>query len=211
MDTEQSAPEAVRRLPRFTLRTVFVTSAFVCLLIWHWVTVRELARVRAENLDVRNQAGLLTVTDPNRVHVMAIPTVEDRTWRWRVYVPQSGIFRLCSRFTELPESGVPKPRHQFQLQPGHHIITAMIQLDGDKPVLRLGEDFLKSTLTLSEPIKQLFSQDTGVAWAQAGQRATHVTKRGDPIVLLHVRKTISNGGRVTIDMNPTDGLMVWIE
>lgn len=205
-----SAP-AARFFPRFTLRTVFIVGSFLSLLVWHIITMRELTRVQRENREVRHQAGLLTVSDPTRVHAMAVPTVEDHTWRWRIYIPDAEKYRLCTRFVDLPQDTVPKPHFRIDLEPGNQVITATMRLNGTKPVLKLGSEFRISTLPLSDASVKFFSRDTGFEWHQAGERASELAASGDPMVLLRHRRTLQVGKAHTVNMNPTDGLMIWIE
>ena len=58
--------------------------------------------------------------------------------------------------------------------------------------------------------------DTSVTISQAGKRGTESVDPGKPLVLLRLRrsKKVEVAGKVigqTVEMNPTDGMMLWIE
>jgi hypothetical protein len=59
-------------------------------------------------------------------------------------------------------------------------------------------------------------EDVSLSWNLAGSETTESVKRGEPMVLLRLRPSeimTTPGGmpEVTIDTEPTDGLMLWIE
>lgn len=52
-----------------------------------WQTGREQARLRAKVERLTRSAGDLPVTDPSRIHVLALDTGEPLHFAWRVYLP----------------------------------------------------------------------------------------------------------------------------
>jgi hypothetical protein len=54
-----------------------------------------------------------------------------------------------------------------------------------------------------------------MSWEQAGAQTTESVDAGQALVLLRLRRTatVNVGGAtgVTVDTNPTDGVMIWIE
>ena len=51
---------------------------------------RESLRLREENVRLRNEIGELTIEpgNENKVHAIAVPELEARTWKWRIYIPE---------------------------------------------------------------------------------------------------------------------------
>jgi hypothetical protein len=91
--SETSIPPKARRL-RFSLLNVLflLTIAGLGLVVWRqWQEVRPL---RAEVRRWRDENGVLTITDPSKVYIMALPTLERMTWRWRIYVPAGRSYML---------------------------------------------------------------------------------------------------------------------
>lgn len=50
--------------------------------------------VEAENVRLREELGVITITDPAKFHVMQLDPDEDLTWAWRVYVPEAAMVKL---------------------------------------------------------------------------------------------------------------------
>jgi hypothetical protein len=46
--------------------------------------------------------GYLTIEDPNRTTAISVPTFEDDTWKWRIYLPAGGQYSICSSSGHLP-------------------------------------------------------------------------------------------------------------
>ena len=47
----------------------------------------ENAKLMAENAELRTEAGYLNIEDPNKVCVLQLPSLDDLTWRCKVYLP----------------------------------------------------------------------------------------------------------------------------
>lgn len=52
-----------------------------------WQTGREQARLRAKIEQMTRTAGDIPITDPSRIHVLALDTGEPLHYAWRVYLP----------------------------------------------------------------------------------------------------------------------------
>lgn len=59
----------------------------VAIAISHLQTSAELRVTKTENKRLRDELGELTVEDDTAVNLIAVPTTEQNTWRWRTYVP----------------------------------------------------------------------------------------------------------------------------
>ena len=55
---------------------------------------------------LRNLVGELSIDDDRKTHVIAVETLEHRSWRWRVFLPQGTKFRWGVVFDEIPAAGI---------------------------------------------------------------------------------------------------------
>jgi hypothetical protein len=81
---------------RYPLTILFLVVTFVGLSVGVWSTNHKLrqayldnARLRYERTELRRETGYLEVTDPQTLHAIALPCLEELTWRWRIYVPNA--------------------------------------------------------------------------------------------------------------------------
>ncbi len=47
-------------------------------------------------------AGYLDVTDESKYHAIAVPTYDDLTWRWRVWLPEGKRYSMVAVLNDLP-------------------------------------------------------------------------------------------------------------
>ncbi len=59
-----------------------------------WRTGRERARLGAEYARLAKAAGDLTITDPTKIHILALDTGEPLHFAWRIYLPPKSKFVL---------------------------------------------------------------------------------------------------------------------
>src|SRR6476620_10154219 len=76
------------RLPQFSLRSALISMVVFGVAASFWVSLRanrESLRLREENVRLRNEVGELTIEpgNENKVHAIAVPELEARTWKWR--------------------------------------------------------------------------------------------------------------------------------
>ncbi len=55
--------------------------------VFVWRTDQQQARIRAKIERMTRTAGDLVVTDPSRIHVVALDTGEPLHFAWRIYLP----------------------------------------------------------------------------------------------------------------------------
>jgi hypothetical protein len=67
-----------------------------------------------------------------------------------------------------------------------------------------------SAMRLPEDKTQWLETTAGRGWRLAGKGATASVSQGDPLFLIRLRKSKEVNGGTTVDMNPTDGILVWI-
>jgi hypothetical protein len=74
--------------PRFSLLNLLLLTALVATSLTTALLWREVGPLRAEVYNLRQETGQLTVVDPTKIYVTAIQTLDEDTWRWRVYLPK---------------------------------------------------------------------------------------------------------------------------
>lgn len=214
----------MKRKPTFTIATLLLATTLVAAAISHVNTSRELARVKSELTTLRNELAVLDVTDDSQIHAIALPTYGPMQWRWRIQLPDKGKYRLRYSFSQIPESGLPPTstsnNHAF-------LATSAKPLQGPEPfVFSLGifKDAngkwqVKTDVPGSgntRPIKNppaWLDAGTFVNWSTnvLGKNKTVTAESTDELLLLSYRKGKLVPGGVTVDMQPTDGMMFWIE
>lgn len=216
---------------RFSLITLLVTTALVAISISHIRTSRRLAATQSALRIAQNELGLLTIEDAKDIHAIALPSPGGMQWRWRIQLPEGHTFRLRWAVGDsIPESGLP----QLPEQPDSSQMDSSAFLDargqpwpfGDPVIVNLSiaqNEFGEWKLNWSNPGRSTSHRiDAPPDWLSERGRglSARITGRGEtehgpanaPFVLLRYRKTMKTPtGASTVDMNPTDGIIVWIE
>ena len=89
---------------RFSLLTMMLVTAVVCLGVSHFHTTRQLHQANQELRQLRTEVGSLTIDDSTQVYAVAIPCNEPLTWKWRVYLPP-GNWDMHTAHGEIPTTG----------------------------------------------------------------------------------------------------------
>ncbi len=90
-------------------------------------TSYRLKQLHEENVVLRKETGRLAVKDPSKLNIIAVPTYEDLTWRWRVYVPQGKGEQICLSSYQIPLTGYSGSFSSTTLPPGNYLLTATIR------------------------------------------------------------------------------------
>ncbi len=210
--------------PKFSLFALVLLTAVVCLGISHFSVSRRNARLESELSELRSQMGLLQAADDGQIYATALPTYGPLQWRWRVQLPIEGRYRIKYAFEQVPVSGLPtnsKAHDSVFLDPrrkpipgGEPFILAIALFKDDNDSWKVTVDAnsgRSSTWPIRNPPEALGSSN---GWTSKvyGKNETISAPNTEPLTLLSYRraKELPND-RITVDMNPTDGIMFWIE
>ena len=214
---------------RFSLRSFFLFLFVACLIGSNLFTAREVNRLN-ENLNEKNrlienlqvQLGELVITDPAKLHAVAIPTYDSLTWRWRLHVPNQTKYGIRIATHEVPENGIPPNGESLSLPGGDHEFTATIRKDRNgewamnmiftqrTPMGTVGSS-QQNTLAMAPDQLQWAAHESSSTSRQAGSNGTESMTPGEPMVLLRHRimRGLDGGSRSTVP-EPCDGVMIWI-
>ncbi len=82
----------------------------------------EVDPLRRDLRILRKAIGQLSIEDESKLHAMAVPTLQDLTWSWRVWIPQGRPVTLHYQWGNVPRKGVPSKRNSVTLPPGEQSI-----------------------------------------------------------------------------------------
>ncbi|HEY3320463.1 MAG TPA: hypothetical protein VGP72_08355 [Planctomycetota bacterium] len=124
---------AKRWRPRFSLGTLILLSLTVSSIILTMCAFRETRVLREENRKLREETGALVIANPQARYVRSVRTLEDKTWRWRVYLPAPGKYSLRCITDGVPESGFPASSSTLtrEFAAGEFEILATVNRDKD--------------------------------------------------------------------------------
>lgn len=226
------SPKVLNTLPRrwsFSLRSLLGIVAFLCLFLAYVIAYRELPKARKEITRLRNQVGELSIGDDQKIHVIAVETLEHRSWRWRLFLPPDTKFRWGVIFDQIPATGLAPMRERCLsdvLPNGEQLIDVKLYR-GAGGLLHITVKTCNGTVNRSVGRgSEAWSGDAGFQVDVAGRHEvvkaeaqdeggvfyTEVADVDCPVVLLRYRitrhKTFSKQ-RATDDLSP--GMMVFLE
>lgn len=202
---------------RFSLKTLFLSLLFACLIGSNVFTSYRLKQLHEENVALRKETGRLVVKDPAKLNIVAVPTYEDLTWRWRVHVPPGDGERICFATQQIPQRGYDTGTSSTTLRPGDYLLTATIRRNrhGDW-ALTFGHPGGNFAAAFNEQFADwLGRQPKSAGWSmsQLGENDATVREPGAKLDLLRLRVTVrSPDGRSSSSPDePCDGILIWIE
>jgi hypothetical protein len=196
----------------------------LCAVVSHVLTSLQLRELRKEARGLRDELGYLTITDRDKLHAIALAPEEgyaSKRWRWRLHFPEGRPFRVCYKFTDLPVEGIPDDGYEFFSDVSGELTFSAAAVREPTGGWRLVLHYqapgapYPETRTQIIPSDSWLAEDASMSWDQAGAQTTESVDEGEPMVLLRLRrsKTVNVGGAagVTVETEPTDGVMIWIE
>src|SRR3954453_19063974 len=94
-----------RLRPRFSLLTSLLLITIVAMGSGLWRLNSHLGPLRREVIDLRQQLGVLTVDDEDKIQVVEVKGAGSFEWNWRVRLPKGRDYWLYSS-RSVPQKGV---------------------------------------------------------------------------------------------------------
>ncbi len=215
--TDNEQPRLRARYARFSIRGLFLTLCIVILSASHLLTSLQLRTARQELNSLRNDAGWLEVADPKSINVIAIPSYEHLTFRWRVHLPAGGAFKLMAAEDGI-RVGLPAQRAdassvaQLKGAGREFIIAVAIHRDHNGNWC-YGVDTSDGVLRNYPIANAMWLENVSdFVSSQVGKNRTESSLPGSAQLLLTLRRpTRTATGWELDDDTPTDGLVFWIE
>ena len=220
---------------QFSLFTLLLVAIMACVVAAYLGTARrleeakaaidrqkaELAARDAEIAKLGAELGILTITDPSKVHILALRSKEDWHWRWRVYLPPGKTWKFTQALGEkVPMQGfdmsnVPHGSSSGTESKGE--FTAEVWLARDiNGALRLNRQFAGSGVAsgISEVDAGKLLVGGSTSTHAAGMWTTAVHDPAGPIELLRLHKYGSvpqpDGSTISSQM-PYFGILLFLE
>lgn len=213
-------PPKTYRLTRFSLLNLVLMTTIVALGITVFLQYRELAPLRVEVRQLREETGQLVVDDPTKLQAIGIDTYNDWAWKWRIWIPAGKAYRVRSATADIPKRG------QFPSNVGFStlgaepegrelVLSARIERkpSGELRLAIAREGTTSYSSVLDKNSDWLLKGSIGSSFEEVAD-TTRTAKPGEPLVL--IRKQVyyaSPSGQIPPRPEPdtTDGLMVWLE
>lgn len=103
-DTLGSNTKGVHRL-RFSLLNLVLVMTVVAMAL---VIYRQQGKIKGLTQTVAD-AGFLSVGDQSQYHAIYVPTYDELTWRWRVWLPEGNTYEFSALCNRIPPAGYPGP------------------------------------------------------------------------------------------------------
>ncbi len=89
----------------------------------------ELRKLTYENRQLRDEVGALSIDDPSKIHAIRVRTEDDRTWKWRVWVPEGMTVEVRYQCGDVPRAGVPRGQSGALLNSGEQWVSMKVRRD----------------------------------------------------------------------------------
>jgi hypothetical protein len=236
------------RIPlRFSLLTVLIVVTLICVTTSHILTSIRLSRIEERNRELQrtirernDRDGILTVDDPQLVHVIArVPDINDAAvptpptgCSWQMHIPSGKKYRICWATSQIPLEGLPGLKSGDRLlRTGSENLTRL-EVRYPEPVNPATDrclflfEFDCSTIDPADddwwqsrvlPEDNLWLDETPCSFEVAGgdcQWGNSFTESFSPIesiVLLRIRRQSPQISRLVRYDDPQPGFMVWLE
>jgi hypothetical protein len=184
--------------PRVSLLTLLLLMTTLALSVSLWQMGQDIVPLRNTLRDLRQELGQFNVADFDRVHVQRGETVTGSAWKWRLYLPQRGEYRLCvgeGNWPELMPGDFENWRafNQVQYQSlnpqaqGQFTLELAIEEYGGKWWIKTAtmNEVRNSTQLKGDWYAELSKQ---IQYSDASYERVSITDATEPVVLLYVRR-----------------------
>ncbi|HEY4235236.1 MAG TPA: hypothetical protein VGM76_17530 [Lacipirellulaceae bacterium] len=192
---------------RFSLLTALLLTAIVAMAMVIMLFWREIGPLRSEVRRLRNEVGTLSIDDETKPCAIRVRTVDDFTWKWRLWIPKCREY-LLKHDDSIPKQGFPAGQGSIALsEPGEIWIEYRIAFD---PRSKTWQDKLT---TPSASVGG--SQQDWVNWSHrtiASDGVSYDTQSAEPgKVIVLASERVSQASSSTAIEDPSEGLMIWLE
>ncbi len=212
------------RRVRFSLRTILLVVVIVALVVaqvttmWRErLTAAQNEALAAENARLRVETGFLNVEDPNKIIVLQIPSLDENTWRWKVYLPK-GNWTLDHQLNDIPKVGLTRTSGSMGLVGPRQVLVAASVRKGASGQWQfvIQSDNSSSRSGLKDDHRLVAGEYRGHSSSSAGIGKQQMFDGDRPVELLRLRtnERIEAGpGSWTRkeSLDPVDGILIWIE
>jgi hypothetical protein len=133
LNAPQTMPKAQRR-PQVSLFAALLLMTIVGMAIVMANLWREIAPMRTELRALRTELGHLTIDDPTKIQAITVSSDDERTSRWRIYIPPGELISIHCNVGDVPQTGIPRPTDRaVPLDPVENLVTLKFfrdELDG---------------------------------------------------------------------------------
>lgn len=202
---------------RFSLKTFFLVLLFGSLVASNLFTSYRWKQAREENTALRKEVGYLNVEDPDKLNLVAVKTLDDLTWRWRVHVPEGSRPQIRLSGQEIPLNGFSASYSGTTLPPGDYLLTAAVRRNRfDEWTLTLGYGNSSSTTSIDPRFAGWLEKQSGPSgWStsQAGTSGAEMHALDETFTLLRVRAMVpsADGKSASTTDQPSGGVLIWVE
>jgi len=222
---------------RFSLLTMLLLTTIIGLGVVVGMQWREIDPLRREVRELRGEVGRLTIDDPTKAYAIALPSMDDNYWRWRIYLPPGVGLRTFVYSGHFPKrEGPMKEWLKGVVKDGVGVSTSGSDFTGEFIIecrafekdnqwtMQTRYTRRSGTATISGGGGTTINQPDN--WFSAGRGRvtasdTSVTVQkefelDEPLLLLHVERMVitevPGGGYASQSATgPADGVAVWIE
>jgi type II secretory pathway pseudopilin PulG len=228
------SPSPTRRWFRFSLISLLTVVAIVGLGAAYVSISLQLARTdrllqdaqlksQAQQREIdklRSELGLITVTEPTKIHILALATLDEHHWKWRVYLPAtaSSSHALKLAIGKIPATGFDaKTVGECHLgATGELTVEAFLRRDqAGKNVFTVQVPGMAVKLNRNLTDQQAEELSRGTNLEVAGTGTTEIIDNAGPIRLLRERvpqPDPNRPGQVIYDGGePSFGILLWLQ
>lgn len=200
------------RRSRFSLRSLLIVTVIAVLGLTVWKLYADLTPLQAEVRKLRSEVGALYIDDESKFHAIQMPSDDEYTWKWRIWIPVGRRYRVSYVGEQIPAAGQPSSPSRLSLtlaEPGEHVVQYQIRADA-----QLGA-WTDRLIARSAGVGS--TRQDWVSWGSKTSTTGGVGKSTEifepaagPIVLARhrVSQTASNSGNIE---DPSAGFMVWLD
>jgi hypothetical protein len=235
MDAESSqSPTQSRRhwRPRFSLLSALLLMTIVALTLAVVRQRGDVERLRSEVRQLRDEVGKLSIDDPTTPCAIRLLSLDESTWKYRIYVPPGQRYGLALTVNDVPQSGLPSmwrppaqshpgrwtssilPNgHYLFLGEGEHVITVGVARTegGNRCVGLEWFDVSTGVRQKTSPVEVDKAHwprvDTGGLDDGVGRSTQIVDSRGELILMRHIVPPLG----LPMGNQPMDGFLLWLE